>query len=112
MDREMGRCVEGCCSRDGLRLGSVEAVGHSERLSDECFEAVSTIDRGGWESGGFEAICEGLHEFDRVIRVRPTDEAVREVIVTDSVQCNCGGHCAVPPQYVDSFVLVAVPRVA
>lgn len=73
-------------SRDGLRPDAVEAVGQSEHLGDERFEVIARFDRGGWESGGFEAICEGpaRQQSCGVARV-PTDEAVGEVVVTDSV---------------------------
>ena len=85
-------------SRDGLRLEAVEAISHGEHLGDECFEVVPRVDRGGWKPGGFDAICEDpLHSTpDGVARPCPADEAVGEVVVAEAVQCNCGGHCAVP----------------
>ena len=90
---------------------AVELVGDCVDLDDEGVEVVARLDHGGRETGGVEA---GSEDFAHMgfLGECPGDEAVGEVGAAEAVQCDGCGGCTVPLQFVESFVLVAVPGVA
>ena len=96
---------------DVLRLEAVELVGDGVHLGDEGVEVVAPLDHGGRETGGVEAGSEDFADMG-FLGECPGDEAVGKVGAAEAVQCDGCGGCTVPLQYVESFVLVAVPRVA